>query len=174
MKKLCRKTDGIDNEENAVDSRRKVKNPKVSRATASTGIIHDSNEGTSNRSEELSADIEIQSNSEAEDVSGQADEIVHADEDTGKPDDGGNESESKIQSNNIRPKRNTRVEYEVNGRQVHAKVLSQQPKRNGKNGNWLNVHIDGDDDPSSVNWDDISEWKEIDAEEEIALLTSAE
>ena len=180
MKKLCRKTNKADKEENAVDSRGKEQNTKVSRATASTdgfraaGIIQESNEGMSNSNEELSEDIENQSNSEADDVSEQVDDVVRADEGIENPGNSGNEAGSKIQSNSIRPKRNTRVEYEVNGRQVHAKVLSQQPKRNGKNGNWLNVHVDGDDDPSSVNWDDVSEWKEVEAEEEFALLTSAE
>ena len=44
---------------------------------------------------------------------------------------------------NVRPKRNTHVEYAVDGNSVQAKVLSVQPKRNGKNGNWLNVHVSG-------------------------------
>ena len=50
-----------------------------------------------------------------------------------------------------------------------------QPKRNGKNGNWLNVHVLGDDNPSSINWDDVSDWKEIaETEEEVALRTMDE
>ena len=54
-------------------------------------------------------------------------------------------------------------------------MLSVQPKRNGNNGNWLNVHVIGDDNPSSINWDDVSDWKEIvETEEEVALLTMDE
>ena len=76
---------------------------------------------------------------------------------------------------NVRPKRNTHVEYAVDGNSVQAKVLSLQPKRNGKNGNWLNVHVSGEDTPTSVNWDDVVEWREIaDTEQLVVLLTRDE
>ena len=71
-----------------------------------------------------------------------------------------------------RPKRNTEVEYEVDGKPVRAKVLSVQPKRQGKHGNWVNVHVSGEENPCSINWDDISEWREIEeTEEQVMFLT---
>ena len=58
---------------------------------------------------------------------------------------------------------------------MQAKVLSVQPKRNGKNGNWLNIHVDGEESPSSVNWDDVIEWREIaDTEVLVVMLTRDE
>ena len=68
------------------------------------------------------------------------DGIVRVDTDLGR----------KPQPRNMWPKRNARVEYEIEGKPVQAKVLSVQPKRNGKNGNWLNVHVLGDDNPRST------------------------
>ena len=80
-----------------------------------------------------------------------------------------------IDSEQLRPKRNTQVEFNLDGKPFQAKVLSVQPKRGGKNGNWVNVHINGNDDPSSVNWDDVEEWREVDdVDEEIVLLTRSE
>ena len=82
---------------------------------------------------------------------------------------------SSIKHSQIRPKRNTQVEYEVEGKPVRAKVLSVQPKRQGKNGNWVNVRVNGAENPCSINWDDISEWREVvDAEEQVVLLTADE
>ena len=75
------------------------------------------------------------------------------------------------QTNQTRPNRNTRVEYDVGNNSVQAKVLSVQPKRSGTNGNWVNVHVDGDEKPSSVNWDKVLRWKEIEeAGEEVLFL----
>ena len=84
-------------------------------------------------------------------------------------------SERQQKQANVRPKRNTHVEYAVDGNSVQAKELSVQPKRNGKNGNWLNVHVDGEESPSSVNWDDVTEWREIaDTEALVVMLTRDE
>ena len=77
-----------------------------------------------------------------------------------------------IKAVKARPKRNCHVEYQLDGNSVQAKVLSIQPKRGGKNGNWLNVHVDGEDTPSSVNWDDVTDWREIaDTEQLLVMLT---
>ena len=113
---------------------------------------------------------EVPENEAADDVTvpvaeNGVDGIVCSDTDLGR----------QSQLSNVRPKRNMHVEYKVEGKPVQAKVLSMQPKRNSKNGNWLNVHVLGDDSPSSINWDDVSDWKEIaETEEEVTLLTMDE
>ena len=78
---------------------------------------------------------------------------------------------SQQKSANVRPKRNTHIEYSIDGNNVHAKVFSVQPKRYGKHGNWLNIQVDGEETPSSVNWDDVTEWRETsEGEEQLVVL----
>ena len=43
-----------------------------------------------------------------------------------------------------------------------------------KDGNWLNVHVQGEHDPISVCWKDVVSWNEIPEYEETLLLTSVE
>ena len=53
-------------------------------------------------------------------------------------------------------------------------VLSQQPKRIGKWGDWLNVQVDGDEKPSSLNLKNVVTWKKLPTPEKVVLLSSAE
>ena len=74
-----------------------------------------------------------------------------------------------------RPKANTHVTYKLpSGEWKSATILSKQPKRGGKYGNWMNIHIIGDEKPSSVNWDEIVAWKQLPDQEKIILLTADE
>ena len=49
--------------------------------------------------------------------------------------------------------------------------MSKQPKQSGQYRDWLNVHVDGQDDPICVNWDHVSEWCELPYPEQALLLT---
>ena len=53
-----------------------------------------------------------------------------------------------------------------------ANVLSRQPKQSGPHRDWINVHVEGEVDPISVNWDDVQEWSELPSPENSVLLTS--
>ena len=55
-----------------------------------------------------------------------------------------------------------------------VKVLSKQPKRTGKNKDWVNVLVDGSDEPSSVNWQDVTSWDKVDEPEHVVLLSLAD
>jgi hypothetical protein len=77
-----------------------------------------------------------------------------------------------MKQRNSRPKPNTEVQYEADGKLVRAKVLSVQPKRKGKNGNRVNIHVNGAERPGSINWDDVTEWREVKkTEEQVMFLT---
>ena len=77
-----------------------------------------------------------------------------------------------VENYNSRPKPNTEVEYKADGKLVRAKVLSVQPKRKGKNGNRVNIHVNGAERPCSINWDDVTEWREVkETEEQVMFLT---
>jgi len=55
--------------------------------------------------------------------------------------------------NNIqtRPKGNSHIEFTLqSGKSNRARVLSKQPKRSGKYGSWMNLQIEGDEEPSSL------------------------
>ena len=76
--------------------------------------------------------------------------------------------------NDARPNSNSRVVYMLyDGTVSRAKVLSKskQPKRKGAHSNWLNVHVDGEEKPSAVNWIDVITWKEISQHEEVLILS---
>ena len=60
------------------------------------------------------------------------------------------------------------------GVQGKATVLSKQPKRTGVSGDWLNVHVDGDEEPSSLNWKHVIEWKSLPPPEKVVLLTATQ
>ena len=56
-----------------------------------------------------------------------------------------------------------------NGEKVQAKILSKQPKHKGASPNWLNIEIVGKEQPSSVNWDEVLWWREIESEQILML-----
>ena len=82
-----------------------------------------------------------------------------------------------MSSNNdtVRPKSNQRIQFELkDGATGKATVLSNQPKRIGKWGDWVNVQLDGDSESSSINWKNVKSWKPLPATEKVVLLSSVE
>ena len=76
----------------------------------------------------------------------------------------------ELKDNTFRPKSNANVQFMLkNGEKVQAKVLIKQPKRTGASKNWLNIEIVGKEDPSSVNWDEVMWWREIESEQILIL-----
>ena len=47
--------------------------------------------------------------------------------------------------------------------------MSKQPRRTGASQNWLNIEIVDKEEPSSVNWDEILWWREIESEHILML-----
>ena len=82
---------------------------------------------------------------------------------------------SNVSKQEKRPAANMNVTYQLkDGTQYSARVLSKQPKRSGKNGNWINVQVDGNEKPSSVNWDEVSSWETTEDKEKVVLLAAEE
>ena len=93
------------------------------------------------------------------------------------------ESDTRNEDNHVerlkkadeRPIINTDVQYALqDGTITKARIISTQPKKNGKWKNWVNVHVMGKDEPSSVNWNDILWWREQNKSENILVLNSVE
>ena len=62
----------------------------------------------------------------------------------------------------IRPKSNETIQFMNNlGEVVKAKVLSSQAKRAGKWKDWLNIHVCGDEEPISIDWNTIQWWRRL-------------
>ena len=78
-----------------------------------------------------------------------------------------------IKDNSVKPSRNSYVTYKLwdDDDWNQAKVLSRQPKQTGQYRDWLNVHVDGHDEPICVNWDNVDEWCELPFPEQALLLT---
>ena len=71
------------------------------------------------------------------------------------------------------PKRNTIIQYCLPDQSItKARVLSTQPKKQGKWKDWANVRVVGKDEASSVNWKDIIWWREAHEAEDVLILTS--
>ena len=62
----------------------------------------------------------------------------------------------------------------TDGSSKNATVLSQQPKRNSKWSNWLNVSVEGSSKASSLNWDDVETWEILSEPEVAVFLTEIE
>ena len=78
----------------------------------------------------------------------------------------------KLIDSSERPCRNTYVRYKLPDNDWKtAKVLSVQPKQTGKYKDWINVHVDGEEDPICVNWDHVDEWSELPYPEQALILT---
>ena len=61
-----------------------------------------------------------------------------------------------------KPRPATNIRYMLkDGRSGQAEVLSRQPKRTGSSKDWVNVLLAGKDEPSSINWNEVSWWKLI-------------
>ena len=78
-------------------------------------------------------------------------------------------------SNDSRPKVKMFIRYTLtDGSSKNATVLSQQPKRNSKWSNWLNVSVEGSSKASSLNWDDVETWEILSEPEVAGFLTEIE
>ena len=86
------------------------------------------------------------------------------------------DSEEICYDGSVKPSRNTYVRYKLESEDdwSKAKVLSIQPKQTGNYRNWLNVHVDGQNEPSSVNWDHVSTWSELPFPEQVLVLTKTQ
>ena len=74
------------------------------------------------------------------------------------------------------PKPNMYIKVRLIGQNewMKARVLSKQPKRTGKNKDWLNILLEGDEKPSSVDWKQVSYWKKVVCPESVLLVTDQE
>ena len=78
-------------------------------------------------------------------------------------------------SSSKKPKASMHVKYELHiGQGNTATALSKQLKRQGKYDNWINVQADREEEPSSVNWDEVIRWEPLPGEEMTILLTAHE
>ena len=83
-------------------------------------------------------------------------------------------SENQDEEQVATPKPNTTIQYTLrNGVTNKAHVLSIQRKLND-NSNCVNVLIVGQDEPTSINWAQVSNWNELEATETILTLTTRE
>lgn len=81
--------------------------------------------------------------------------------------------EETFHDSSVKPSRNTYVRYKLDDEEEWntAVVLSRQPKQTGKYQDWLNVHVDGQDEPSCVNWENVDSWCEVPYPEQALILT---
>ncbi len=81
-------------------------------------------------------------------------------------------SNERLNKSDQKPKTKTTVQYALkNGQITKSHVLSRQPKKDGKHKDWINVQIIGEENPSSVNWNDVVWWREVDDTEEVLVLS---
>ena len=71
------------------------------------------------------------------------------------------------------PKPNSfiKIKLDNDSEWVKAKVLSFQPKRTGRNKDWLNVHVVGDEKPQCIDWSRVESWRNALHTEQVALLS---
>ena len=99
-------------------------------------------------------------------------DVDDADEEQEGREDGYNGAEMLSRSE-TQPKRNTIIQYCMPDQSItKAKVLSTQPKKQGKWKDWVNVQVVGKDEASSVNWKDVVWWREARQAEDVMILTS--
>ena len=73
------------------------------------------------------------------------------------------------------PKAKSYVSFQTSdGKWRDAKVLSQQPKRRGTNGHWVNVHVNGESDPGSFNWNKVKLWDYKGEPESVVLYSTVD
>lgn len=73
----------------------------------------------------------------------------------------------------VKPKRNSYVKYKLcdDKSRNRAKVFSTRPKQTGQYKDWINVHVDSQEEPVCVNWDKVDEWCDLPYPEQALLLT---
>ena len=76
----------------------------------------------------------------------------------------------------LKPKRNSFVKFQsVEGSEwQHAKILSVQPKQTGKYGKWVNVHVMGEEEPRSIDWSQVHNWRNVLYPENVVMMTQDE
>ena len=123
---------------------------------------------------ELNDTVSVQPSVDAEDNNGDhatlESESVSNDVTTDGMVEGEPES-SGLFNSKTRPKRNTVIQYALEDNHINkAAVLSYQPKRGGVNGDWVNVRLLGQNEPSSVDWTDVLWWRQIENTVEQVLV----
>ena len=66
----------------------------------------------------------------------------------------------------------TYIKFNLNGERHQGNVLSTQPKRTGTNRNWINIKLDRSKVPSSVDWNQVDNWSEIESEESVIYFNT--
>ena len=84
------------------------------------------------------------------------------------------ETTQNIRGSNVKPKANTYIEFELGDVTCKARVLSKQPKRTGRNRDWVNIIREGEMDPSSINWTKVERWNEVEGPEETVYLCNTD
>ena len=80
----------------------------------------------------------------------------------------------RLQTNKERPKNNTLIQYSIDNRKIHkARVLSKQPKKVRKWNGWINVHVVGQKETSSVDWSRVQWWRQVEGETNQVLVLSS-
>ena len=83
------------------------------------------------------------------------------------------EAGRKMFDASVMPKLKSHIKFKLQDKDwQNAKMLSKQPKRTGVNKDWMNIHVDGEESPTSINWKDITEWVEVEGEEVVLFLTA--
>ena len=73
----------------------------------------------------------------------------------------------------LKPQRNSCVKFQsVEGSEwQHAKILSVQPMQTGKYGKWVNVHVTGEEEPRSIDWRQVHNWRNVPYPENVVMMT---
>ena len=78
----------------------------------------------------------------------------------------------ELKKSDEKPNIKSTVQYALkNGQITKSHVLSRQPKKNSKYKDWINVQIVGEEKSSSVNWNDVLWWREVENTEEVLVLS---
>ena len=56
----------------------------------------------------------------------------------------------------------------------HATILSVQLKQTGKYGKWVNVHVMGEEEPRSIDWSQVHNWRNVPYPENVVMMTQDE
>ena len=77
-----------------------------------------------------------------------------------------------LHNSSKKPKNNSTIRFCLDdGKRGHAKVLSRQPKKTGINSEFINVHVQGEEKPSSINWNKVQWWRPIEEVEYPVFFT---
>ena len=76
----------------------------------------------------------------------------------------------------LKPKRNSFIKFQsVEGSEwQHAIILSVQLTQTGKYGKWVNVHVTGEEEPKSIDWSQVNNWRNVPYPENVVMMTQDE